>query len=228
MGKLHASPIIDRFDQGERDVIGLRLHDGTTLRVTPDHKILTEAGWREAGDLLPGDRVARCHVGPFGDTEAASTTYPCLLGEVLDEEVHYARIAEITPPERAEVFDIEVDEHHTFVADGVVIANCAAPFRQAEFDIMYGKGISREGSLLDVGVDLGIVKKSGAWFTYEGEQLGQGRENAKQFLTENVDLMFDIMDKIKVAAGITDATDGEVAAADAFGPEDDEEITLDS
>src|SRR3954453_22233862 len=54
----------------------------------------------------------------------------------------------------------------------------APPFRQAEFDIMYGKGISREGSLLDVGVDLGIVKKSGAWFTYEGEQLGQGRENA--------------------------------------------------
>ncbi len=69
----------------------------------------------------------------------------------------------------------------------VVKNKCAPPFKQAEFDIMYGKGISREGSLLDVGVDLGIVKKSGAWFTYEGEQLGQGRENAKKFLTENVD-----------------------------------------
>src|SRR5574342_450320 len=68
----------------------------------------------------------------------------------------------------------------------------APPFRQAEFDIMYGKGISREGSLLDIGVDLGIVKKSGAWYTYEGEQLGQGREKAKQFLTENLDLMFEI------------------------------------
>ena len=64
----------------------------------------------------------------------------------------------------------------------VVKNKVAPPFRQAEFDIMYGKGISREGSLLDIGVDLGIVKKSGAWYTYEGEQLGQGRENAKQFL----------------------------------------------
>ena len=61
----------------------------------------------------------------------------------------------------------------------VVKNKVAPPFKQAEFDIMYGKGISREGSLLDIGVDLGIVKKSGAWYTYEGEQLGQGRENAK-------------------------------------------------
>src|SRR5207247_6018783 len=119
-----------------------------------------------------------------------------------------------------------VDEHHTFVADGVVIANCAAPFRQAEFDIMYGKGISREGSLLDVGVDLGIVKKSGAWFTYEGEQLGQGRENAKQFLTENVDLMFEISEKIKDAVGIEEVpvepeadADAEVKAADSSAGE---------
>ena len=78
----------------------------------------------------------------------------------------------------------------------------APPFRMAEFDIMYGKGISREGSLLDVGIDLGIVKKSGAWFTYEGEQLGQGREKAKQFLTENLDLMFEISEKIKDVVGI--------------------------
>jgi recombination protein RecA len=69
---------------------------------------------------------------------------------------------------------------------------------------MYGKGISREGSLLDVGVDLGIVKKSGAWFTYEGEQLGQGRENVKTFLAENVDLMMEISEKIKQAVGLND------------------------
>jgi recombination protein RecA len=82
----------------------------------------------------------------------------------------------------------------------------APPFRQAEFDIMYGKGISREGSLLDVGIDLGLIKKSGAWFTYEGEQLGQGREKAKQFLTENLDLMFEISEKIKDAVGIDPAS----------------------
>jgi recombination protein RecA len=84
----------------------------------------------------------------------------------------------------------------------VVKNKTSPPFKQAEFDIMYGKGISREGSLLDVAVDLGIVKKSGAWFTYEGEQLGQGRENAKQFLAENVDITVDIMEKVKAAAGI--------------------------
>jgi recombination protein RecA len=86
----------------------------------------------------------------------------------------------------------------------VVKNKCAAPFKQAEFDIMYGKGISREGSLLDVGVELGIIKKSGAWFTYEGEQLGQGRENVKAFLAENVDLMVEISEKIKDASGLND------------------------
>jgi recombination protein RecA len=84
----------------------------------------------------------------------------------------------------------------------VVKNKCAPPFKQAEFDIMYGKGISREGSLLDVGVDLGLVKKSGAWFTYEGEQLGQGRENAKTFLAENVDMMVEISEKIRQEVGI--------------------------
>ncbi len=86
----------------------------------------------------------------------------------------------------------------------VVKNKTAPPFRQAEFDIMYGKGISREGSLLDVGVDLGIIKKSGAWFTYEGEQLGQGRENVKNFLAENVDLMVEISEKIKSEVGLVE------------------------
>jgi recombination protein RecA len=94
----------------------------------------------------------------------------------------------------------------------VVKNKVASPFKQAEFDIMYGKGISREGSLLDIGVDLGIVKKSGAWFTYEGEQLGQGRENAKQFIAENLDLMVEISEKIRQEVGIepTGEADGEI------------------
>jgi recombination protein RecA len=84
----------------------------------------------------------------------------------------------------------------------VVKNKVSPPFRQAEFDIMYGKGISREGSLLDMSVDLGIVKKSGAWFTYEGEQLGQGRENAKTFLQDNPEIMMEISDKVLTAAGL--------------------------
>jgi recombination protein RecA len=79
----------------------------------------------------------------------------------------------------------------------VVKNKCGAPFKQAEFDIMYGKGISREGSLLDVAVDLGFIKKSGAWFTYEGEQLGQGRENVKQFLIENPQLMAEVDQRVR-------------------------------
>ncbi len=89
----------------------------------------------------------------------------------------------------------------------VVKNKVSAPFKQAEFDIMYGRGISREGSLLDVAVDLGIAKKSGAWYTYEGEQLGQGRENAKQFLAENLDMMLEISEKVRAAVGIDEVVD---------------------
>jgi recombination protein RecA len=97
----------------------------------------------------------------------------------------------------------------------VVKNKVAPPFRQAEFDIMYGKGISREGSLLDVGVEMGFVKKSGAWFTYEGEQLGQGRENAKNFLSENLDLMVEISEKIRQEVGIEPVDiDAEINLAD--------------
>jgi recombination protein RecA len=84
----------------------------------------------------------------------------------------------------------------------VVKNKVAAPFRQCEFDIMYGRGISREGSLLDVGVELAIVKKSGAWFTYEGEQLGQGRENAKNFLSDNPEIMVEISERIRGTVGL--------------------------
>jgi recombination protein RecA len=84
----------------------------------------------------------------------------------------------------------------------VVKNKMAPPFKQAEFDILYGTGISREGSLIDYGVDQGIVKKSGAWYTYDGEQLGQGKENARNFLLKNEDVANDIETKIKQKLGI--------------------------
>ena len=96
----------------------------------------------------------------------------------------------------------------------VVKNKVAAPFRQCEFDIMYGRGISREGSLLDVGVEFGIVKKSGAWFTYEGEQLGQGRENAKQFLHENPEIMVEVSERIRTEVGLGDVVEDEMTEAD--------------
>ncbi|WP_102372148.1 recombinase RecA [Enorma phocaeensis] len=84
----------------------------------------------------------------------------------------------------------------------VVKNKVAAPFRTAEFDIMYGTGISKEGSILDMAVDFNIVKKSGAWYTYESERLGQGREAAKEFLRKNPELSDEIEHKVRVACGL--------------------------
>ncbi|WP_040163486.1 recombinase RecA [Microbacterium gorillae] len=94
----------------------------------------------------------------------------------------------------------------------VVKNKMAPPFKQAEFDILYGVGISREGSLIDYGVDQGIVKKSGAWYTYDGEQLGQGKENARNFLIKNADIAADIETKILTKLGIGAKKDAEAAA----------------
>ena len=97
----------------------------------------------------------------------------------------------------------------------VVKNKVAPPFKQAEFDIMWGHGISREGSLIDLGVDQGIVRKAGAWFTYESDQLGQGKENARSFLCDNPDLADEIEKKIKEKMGIGPRVD---APADEAAP----------
>ena len=113
----------------------------------------------------------------------------------------------------------------------VVKNKVSPPFKQAEFDIMYGKGISREGSLLDLGVEFGLVKKSGAWYTYEGEQLGQGRENAKEFLRDTPEIMVELSERIRQHAGLGDDPEPPATADDAdtegFTDKDDEPITLD-
>ena len=96
----------------------------------------------------------------------------------------------------------------------------APTFKQAEFDILYGQGISREGGLLDLGVDNGIIRKSGAWFTYGTDQLGQGKENSRNFLKDNPELAREIEDKILAALGIGEPgrrarEEAEAAAAEA-------------
>ena len=112
----------------------------------------------------------------------------------------------------------------------VVKNKVAPPFRQAEFDIMYGVGISREGSVLDLAVDHDVVKKSGAWYTYEGEQLGQGREKAKDFLMANPEVMVEITDRVtKLVMPEPEAEGDEVVdlAEDGFTEADEEPILLD-
>jgi recombination protein RecA len=98
----------------------------------------------------------------------------------------------------------------------VVKNKVAPPFKQAEFDVLYGQGVSREGSLIDMGVEQGILRKSGAWYTYEGDQLGQGKENARKFLRDNPDVANEIEKRIKDKLGIgakLDADDAEPAPA---------------
>ncbi len=102
----------------------------------------------------------------------------------------------------------------------IVKNKMAPPFKQAEFDIIYGQGISREGGLLDLGVEHNIVKKSGAWFTYEGDQLGQGKEKARTFLKDNPELANEIERRIREKVGIDKVTVDESAAAADEAPED--------
>jgi recombination protein RecA len=110
---------------------------------------------------------------------------------------------------------VEVADLHNLVAEDVIVHNCAPPFRSAEFDILYGVGISREGSLIDMGVEQGIVRKSGAWYTYEGDQLGQGKENARNFLRDNPDLANEIEKRIKEKLGVGPRVDVEAGVGDA-------------
>jgi len=162
---------------------------------------------------------------------------------------------DVKPPTRSmRRFDLEVEGHHNYLVDGVMVHNSpettpggralkfyssvrldirrietlkegtgegignrvrvkvaknkmAPPFRKAEFDIMFGEGISREGSLLDIAVDEGVVRKSGAWFTFDDDQLGQGRENAKRFLKENPEIAMQLQDKVYQAVGLVASPD---------------------
>ena len=115
----------------------------------------------------------------------------------------------------------EIVGNHTRVK--VVKNKVAPPFREAEFDIMFGQGISREGDVLDLGVKVGAVAKSGSWYSYEGEKIGQGRENAKIFLKEHPDIMKHVENKVRTYYGLptdvlADATEEDGPAKSAPGP----------
>jgi recombination protein RecA len=112
---------------------------------------------------------------------------------------------------------LDVRRIETLKQNGEVIGNrtrvkvvknkVAPPFKEAEFDIMFGKGISKVGDILDLAVKENIINKAGAWFSYNGEKIGQGRENTKMYLTENPDIAKEIEEKVRAAAGIGIVTD---------------------
>ena len=219
-------------------------------------KLVASGASRKALLVFPNAETAKLHalIAPFVHPSMEYKLLPAYRGRFAVEPhfapMRYELVAlpvtdiHIKPRTRSmRRFDIEVEDSHNYLVDGVVVHNspevtpggralkfyasvrldirriesikdgadvvgnrtrvkvaknkCSAPFKQAEFDIMYGQGISREGSLLDVGVELGFIKKSGAWFTYEGEQLGQGRENVKTFLSENPQLMAEVDDRVR-------------------------------
>jgi recombination protein RecA len=107
----------------------------------------------------------------------------------------------------------------------VVKNKVAAPFREAEFDILYGEGISREGDLLDIAVNNNILEKSGSWFSYKGERIGQGRENARQFLKDNKDTMAKLDTEVRKALGLIAIPAAPPAAASAQTPPQGARVT---
>lgn len=117
---------------------------------------------------------------------------------------------------------MDVRKIETLKSGGEVIGNrtrvkvvknkVAPPFREAEFDIMFGKGISTEGDLIDLASNVGIIQKSGAWFSYNGEKIGQGRENAKQYLINNPQIREEVDEKVRAHYGIGEHAEGEGTA----------------
>jgi recombination protein RecA len=172
-----------------------------------------------AGDPQPGlhrvlgqIKLRRDRLGRL--SESLDSKY---LRDVLGEDLYYDRVASISPPEWRPTFDIAVEELHTFVAEGVVVHNCAPPFKEAEFDIMYGEGISRYGELIDLGVEHKVIDKSGAWFSYKGERLGQGRENSKNALRDNPELAARVEADLRAALGINGKTQPAAASTGGGG-----------
>ena len=122
---------------------------------------------------------------------------------------------------RIEAIKVGTENIGNRVRTKIVKNKVAPPFRVAEFDIMFGEGISREGSLLDVAVEQGIVRKAGAWFTYENDQLGQGREKAKDYLRQNPELAMQLQDQVLRAVGVIEEGESGELSEDAEAPVDE-------
>jgi len=176
----------------------------TAARLVGDHAGNPQGGMKV---VLGASRMRRDRVERLA--EALDDPF---LRELLADDLWFSRISAIMPAQPRRTFDVEIEELHNLVAEDVVSHNCSPPFKIAEFDILYGIGISREGSLIDLGVEQAIVRKSGAWYTYEGDQLGQGKENARNYLRENPDLANEIEKKIKEKLGVGPRLDDDVTA----------------
>ena len=274
-----ATICIEAMEPATRQRLVTHLADTWGIRA----KLVASGAVKKAVLVFTNEETAKLHalIAPFVHPSMEYKLLPAYRGRFAVEPVlapmRYELVAlpvtdiHVKPPTRSmHRFDIEVEDSHNYLVDGVVVHNspevtpggralkfyssirldirrieaikdgadvvgnrtrvkvvknkCSAPFKQAEFDIMYGRGISREGSLLDVAVDLGFVKKSGAWFTYEGEQLGQGRENVKTFLIENPQLMAEINDRVRECLA---PKEEDLLVEDALDP-DDVPISIDS
>ena len=192
-----AKPILAHLDQ--RGLTAL-----TAAELIGEHAGNPRAGMKT---VLGASRMRRDRVEKLA--EALDDSF---LRELIADDLWFSRVTEILPARRCRTFDVEVDELHNLVAEDVVVHNCAPPFKVAEFDILYGVGISREGGLIDLGVEQSIVRKSGAWYTYDGDQLGQGKENARNFLRDNPDIANEIEKKIKEKLGVGARLDADAAA----------------
>jgi recombination protein RecA len=207
-GRYRGSQRVYLADELVEPILGYLERRGVTA-VLAAQLMGKSAGDPRAGmkQVLGASRLRRDRVQLLADALDDS-----FLREVLADQLWFSRVQAVLPSRRCRTFDVEVEELHNLVAEDVVVHNCSPPFKTAEFDILYGVGISREGSLIDLGVEQSIVRKSGAWYTYEGDQLGQGKENARNFLRSNPDLANEIEKKIKEKLGVGARLDADAPA----------------
>jgi RecA/RadA recombinase len=234
-GKIEPRAVVDWFDNGLADeflhfAVAPAVGPPRRFAATENHVIFTPEGAVKAGDLSVGDAVLV--------RDADNVAVPAVITEI-----------DLRPADPdARRFDIEVEGHHTYLADGVVVHNSpetttggralkfyasvrldirrqdaikqgtesvgvrtkvkvvknklAPPFREAEFDVLYGEGISKAGTVLDAAVEQSLVEKSGTWYTFKNERIGQGRENAKKWLLENPAALGDLEAKVREALGL--------------------------